>query len=72
MKIIESKKISFDLTPTEREALQKVINLFSDIAEETHYDTNFLDECFGGVIEIDGFDTLANFLHEEFFERLVD
>lgn len=72
MKIVESKKISFDLTPTEKEALQKVINLFSDIAEKTNYDTDFFDECFGGIVEIDGFDTLANFLHEEFFERLVD
>lgn len=72
MKIIESKKVSFNLTPQERKALQEVINLFSDIAEKTNYNTDFFDECFGGVIEIDGFDTLANFLHEEFFERLVD
>lgn len=72
MRIIESRKINFDLTPTEKKALREVINLFSDIAENTNYDTVFFDECFGGVIEIDGFDTLANFLHEEFFERLVD
>lgn len=72
MKIIESKKISFDLTPTEKEALQRVIYLFSDIAEETHYDTDFFDECFGGIIEIDCFDGLANFLYEDFLERLVD
>lgn len=72
MKIIESKKVNFDLTPAEEKALREVINLFSDIAEETNYNTDFFDECFGGIIEIDGFDTLANFLHEEFFERLVD
>ena len=72
MKIIESKKVNFDLTPAESAALRKVINLFSDIAEKTNYNTDFFDECFGGIIEIDGFDTLANFLQEEFFERLVD
>lgn len=72
MKIIESKKISFDLTLTEKEALQKVINLFSDIAKETNYNTDFFDECFGGVIEIDCFDGLANFLYEDFLERLAD
>ena len=72
MKIIESKKVNFDLTPAEEKAIREVINLFSDIAKETNYNTDFFDECFGGIIEIDGFDTLANFLHEEFFERLVD
>jgi hypothetical protein len=72
MKIIESKKISFNLTPTEKKALQDVINLFSDIAKETNYDTDYFDECFGGIIEIDCFDGLANFLYEDFLERLVD
>lgn len=72
MKIVESKKISFKLTPLEEEALRNVINLFRDIAEETNHDTDYFDECFGGVIEIDGFDSLANFLDEDFFERLVD
>ena len=72
MKIVESKKISFNLTSTEKKALRDVINLFRDIAEETHYDADFFDECFGGVIEIDCFDSLANFLDEDFFERLVD
>ena len=33
---------------------------------------DFFDECFGGVIEIDCFDSLANFLDEDFLERLVD
>ena len=61
-----------NLTPTEKKALRDVINLFRDIAEETHYDADFFDECFGGVIEIDCFDSLANFLDEDFFERLVD
>lgn len=72
MKIIESKKINFELTLAEKKALREVINLFNDIAEETNYDTDFFDECFGGIIEIDGFEILANFLQEEFFERLVD
>ena len=72
MKIIESKKINFNLTPTEKEALQKVINLFSEIAKESNYDTDFFDEFFGGIIEIDCFDGLGNFLYEDFLERLVD
>ena len=72
MKIVESKKISFNLTPIEKKAIREVIDLFRDIAKETHYDADFFDECFGGVMEIDCFDTLANFLDEEFLERLVD